>query len=201
MATSSFGSVTSQMGTKHYPLNKSPFLIPPYGIEIDGTLYRYAIDVMTLLNNETSTPDSHDFGVACGMGHHVRPNVMAPNGLVPDPNPVCVNNNVPVMPVLRCDSKSCTPIYDGPVPAYHGFVPKIFTLGNNWSALVHTRKVSWDLNMQSENNGMYATNLLYNLSDSSVINIKNATSVFSGQTYYCSEESECLRTDELLELR
>ena len=54
------------------------------------------------------------------------------------------------------------------------------------------------MNVQNKNSGEYLTNLEYNVSNVPVINIENETGIYSGLTFYCSEDSQCLSADDLL---
>jgi len=187
------------MVIRPHPLTNNPFYRPPnYGIDIDGVIYRYAIDVMTLVDNKTFGPDSHDFAVACRMALHVRANPNAPNGLIPVRQPTCLAD-IPAMPVLKCDHKTCNPGYIGTVmPAFRGLIPKKVLPLNTLSSSFNYHNVSWAMNVQNTKSGEYLTNLEYNVSSVPVIKIENETAIYSGQTFYCSEDSKCLRADDLL---
>ena len=61
------------VATKHPPNYTDTQRPPgfPNGLEIDGVLYRYAVDVMTLYGNKTTRAPLNFFGIGCNLYDHV----------------------------------------------------------------------------------------------------------------------------------
>ena len=73
------------IATKHPP-NYTDTQHPPgfrNGLEIDGVLYRYAVDVMELFSNKTTRAPLNFFGIGCNIYDHVGSDIRAPRGIVP----------------------------------------------------------------------------------------------------------------------
>lgn len=179
-----------------YPPNYTHTQRPPgfpTGLKINGVLYRYAVDVMELYNNKTTRAPLNFFGIGCNIYDHVGSNMRASRGIVPISTPSCIHRNVtPITLIFNCNPNECNPVYLGTTAKI-----KNSSTVDVWSSSFRYRNFSWTLDMhvkQGERPPTYITNFEYFLNDFSEaeLSIKNGIAVYTGATFYCSEEADCL---------
>jgi len=73
------------IATKHAPNYTHTQRPPgfPNGLEINGVLYRYAVDVMELYSNKTTRAPLNFFGIGCDIYAHLGLNIKAHGGIAP----------------------------------------------------------------------------------------------------------------------
>lgn len=189
------------IATKHAPNYTHTQRPPgfPDGLEINGVLYRYAVDVMELYSNKTTRAPLNFFGIGCDIYAHLGLNIKAHGGIAsPTRTPNCIGRNVtPITLIFNCNPNECNPVYLGTAAKI-----KNSSTVDAWSSSFRYRNFSWALDMnvkQGERPSTYTTNFEYFLNDfgEAELSIKNGTAVYTGATFYCSEEADCLTSYNL----
>jgi hypothetical protein len=156
-ASSIEGSFLSGFGMR--AVQVPPHVPPPNGgIVINKDLYAYIVDVFRVTSNQTSNIPSEYFGIGCFI-------VNTPiTKFFPHLGPDCIRIYVsPIFLVLNCNPNVCiNPFSYGPVSKRH-----VKSLG---TAIPPTFIMDFE----------------YPIDKNSTIIIKNATTVYSGATLYCS---------------